>query len=40
MNLNGDMIFPSAELLLGLGICYGLKKNAAKFDDVLVGKEI
>ena len=35
-----DMIFPSAELLLGLGICYGLKKNAAKFADVLVGKEI
>ena len=34
----------SANLLLGLGVCYGLKKNFAKhnfqFADVLVGKVI
>ena len=34
----------NAKLLLGLGVCYGLKNNFAKHDlkfaDVLVGKEI
>ena len=39
-----NAIFTSAKLLLGLGVCYGLKKNYAKHDlkfaDVLVGREI
>ena len=34
-----SIIFTSAKLLLGLGVCYGLQKNL-KFADVLVGKEI
>ena len=37
-------VFTNAKLLLGLGVCYGLKNNFAKHDlkfaDVLVGKEI
>ena len=37
-------IFQNARLLLGLGICYGIKENFAKSDlqfaDVLVGSEI
>ena len=37
-------ILPKAKLLLGLGICYGIKENVAKIDlqfaDVLVGRAI